>query len=89
MRAECVAARSPREPEFTYYDRYPLTDNDEAATDTVRRAFDAYFGEQSCDLDAVPASEDFSIIPDELGATLDRGAEAIVVAASAWLSTYS
>lgn len=116
VRAECVAARSPQEPEFTYYDLYPLTDNDGDATDTVRAAFDEYFGEEACDLDAVPASEDFSIIPDELGIpytywglggfadmstavsnhnpafapdlqpTLDRGAEAIVVAASAWLT---
>ncbi|OHO27282.1 amidohydrolase [Corynebacterium sp. HMSC034B08] len=116
VRAECVAARSPKEPEFTYYDRYPLTDNDGDATDTVREAFDAYFGDESCDLDAVPASEDFSIIPDALGVpytywglggfadmskavgnhnpafapdlqpTLDRGAEAVVVAASAWLT---
>lgn len=116
VRAECVAARSPMEPEFTYYDRYPLTDNDGDATDTVREAFDAYFGDESCDLDAVPASEDFSIIPDALGVpytywglggfadmskavgnhnpafapdlqpTLDRGAEAFVVAASAWLT---
>lgn len=116
VRAECVAARSPKEPEFTYYDRYPLTDNDGDTTDAVRAAFDAYFGEEACDLDAVPASEDFSIIPDELGVpytywglggfadqskavgnhnpafapdlqpTLDRGAEAIVVAASAWLT---
>lgn len=115
VRAECVAARSPREPEFTYYDRYPLTDNDAETTDTVRDAFDAYFGDEACDLDAVPASEDFSIIPDELGVpytywglggfadpsvavgnhnpafapdlqpTLDRGVEAIVVAACAWL----
>ena len=116
VRAECTAARSPQEPEFTYYDRYPLTDNDGDATDTVRKAFDAYFGEEACDLDPVPASEDFSIIPDELGVpysywglggfadmsravgnhnpafapdlqpTLDRGAEAVVVAASAWLT---
>lgn len=116
VRAECVAARSPKEPEFTYYDRYPLTDNDGDATDTVREAFDAYFGDESCDLDAVPASEDFSIIPDALGVpytywglggfadmsnavgnhnpafapdlqpTLDRGTEAVVVAASAWLT---
>lgn len=116
VRAECAAARSPQEPEFTYYDRYPLTDNDVDATDTVREAFDAYFNEEACDLDAVPASEDFSIIPDELGVpytywglggfadlskavgnhnpafapdlqpTLDRGTEAIVVAASAWLT---
>lgn len=116
VRAECVAARSPKEPEFTYYDRYPLTDNDGDATDTVREAFDAYFGDESCYLDPVPASEDFSIIPDALGVpytywglggfadmskavgnhnpafapdlqpTLDRGAEAVVVAASAWLT---
>ena len=116
VRAECVAARSPMEPEFTYYDRYPLTDNDGDATDTVREAFDAYFGDESCYLDPVPASEDFSIIPDALGVpytywglggfadmskavgnhnpafapdlqpTLDRGAEAVVVAASAWLT---
>lgn len=116
VRAECAAARSPQEPEFTYYDRYPLTNNDRDATDTVREAFDAYFGEESCDLDAVPASEDFSIIPDaldvpysywglggfadmsnavgnhnpafapDLQPTLDRGAEAIVVAACAWLA---
>ncbi len=116
VRAECVAARSPQEPEFTYYDRYPLTDNDGDTTATVREAFDAYFGDEACDLDAVPASEDFCIIPDALGVpytywglggfadlskavgnhnpafapdlqpTLDRGAEAIVVAASAWLT---
>lgn len=115
VRAECVAARSPHEPEFTYYDRYPLTDNNAETTDTVRDAFDAYFADEACDLDAVPASEDFSIIPDELGVpytywglggfadtnaavgnhnpafapdlqpTLDRGVEAIVVAACAWL----
>ena len=116
VRAECVAARSPQDPQFTYYDRYPLTNNDGDATNTVREAFDAYFGEEVSDLDAVPASEDFSIIPDALGVpytywglggfadessavgnhnpafapdlqpTLDRGAEAIVVAACAWLA---
>lgn len=115
VKAECVAARSPQEPEFEYYDIFPLTDNDGDVTDKVRAAFDAYFGEESFDLDAVPASEDFSIIPDAFGVpytywglggfvdrskavgnhnpafapdlqpTLDRGAEAIVVAASAWL----
>ncbi|MGV3114637.1 amidohydrolase [Corynebacterium freneyi] len=114
VRAECDAARSPREPEFRYYDRYPLTRNDDAATDRVRAAFDAHFGDASVDLPAVPASEDFSVIPDAFGApycywglggfaadgapanhspafapdihpTLDRGTEAIVVAAAAWL----
>ncbi|WP_295628795.1 amidohydrolase [uncultured Corynebacterium sp.] len=64
VRAECEAARSPKEPEFRYYDRYPLTDNDSDAESTVRSAFDEYFGDESVDMDPAPASEDFSIIPD-------------------------
>ena len=68
VRAECVAARCPQEPEFTYYDRYPLTHNDEEVTRTVREAFETYFGDEVCDLDPVPASEDFSVIPDAFGA---------------------
>ncbi|WP_165164585.1 amidohydrolase [Corynebacterium qintianiae] len=117
VRAECEAARSPKEPEFTYYDIYPLTDNHVEATDTVRAAFDEYFGDKAVDLDAVAASEDFSVIPRELDVpytfwglggfeyqenapgnhnpafapdiqpTLDRGVEAAVVAAAAWLTT--
>jgi amidohydrolase len=67
VRHECAAARSPQEPEFTYYDTYPLTANDADVTATVRAAFDGYFGERSLDLTPVPASEDFSIIPDALG----------------------
>lgn len=115
VRAECLAARSPREPEFEYYDVYPLTDNDEATTEQVRAAFEAHFGEVAS-LGRVPASEDFSVIPDALGTpysywglggfasypdapgnhspefapdlqpTLDRGAEAMIVAAGAWLA---
>lgn len=115
VRAECEAARSPKEPEFRYYDQYPLTSNHEAPTEKVRAAFDAYFGDDSVDMAPVPASEDFSVIPDAFGCpytywglggfkdwenapgnhspffapdiqpTLDRGVEAIVVAASPWL----
>lgn len=115
VRAECVAARSPKEPEFRYYDQYPLTSNHEEPTAKVRAAFDAYFGEDSVEMAPVPASEDFSVIPDAFGCpysywglggfkdwenapgnhspffapdiqpTLDRGVEAIVVAASPWL----
>jgi hippurate hydrolase len=115
VRADCEAARSPKAPEFRYYDQYPLTANHEAPTLRVRAAFDAYFGEHSVDMAPVPASEDFSIIPDAFGCpytywglggfadyrnapgnhspffapdlqpTLDRGIEAIVVAASPWL----
>ena len=115
VRAECEAARSPKEPEFRYYDRYPLTLNDAGACATVRGAFDEYFGDGSVDMDRVPASADFSTIPDAFGSpycywglggfaepgapgnhspkfapdihpTLDRGTEAIVVAAAAWLA---
>lgn len=116
VRAECEGARCPQEPEFEYFSRYPLTSNDEETTGTVRTAFDAYFGEDSVDMERVVASEDFSIIPGAFGVpycywglggfadqasapgnhnpgfapdiqpTLDRGVEAIVVAASAWLA---
>lgn len=115
VRAECEAARSPQAPEFEYYDAYPLTCNDETVTRRVRNAFEAQFGDEAQTLAQVPASEDFSIIPDALGVpytfwglggfasyphapgnhsaafapdlqpTLDRGAEAMVTAASAWL----
>ena len=115
VRAECTAARSPRAPEFEYFDEFPLTDNDAGVTARVRKAFDAHFGSDATDLDQIPASEDFSIIPDALGVpycywglggfkdwedapgnhsptfapdlqpTLDRGTEAMIVAAAAWL----
>ena len=115
VHAECEAARSPKEPEFRYYDQYPLTSNHEAPTVKVRGAFDAYFGDDSVEMAPVPASEDFSVIPDAFGCpytywglggfkdwknapgnhspffapdiqpTLDRGVEAIIVAASPWL----
>lgn len=115
VRAECEIARSPKEPEFRYYRAFPRTENHEEPTARVRAAFDAYFSENSTDLAAQPASEDFSIVPDAFGSpytywalggfvdhknaphnhsrafapdlqpTLDRGVEAIIVAASAWL----
>ena len=67
VRAECEAARCPREPEFEYFDEFPLTTNDAEVTDSVRAAFDAHFGDRSVDMAPVPASEDFSVIPDDLG----------------------
>lgn len=117
VRKECEMAHCPKEPSFEYYDIYPLTDNDADATEAVHAAFDEHFGEDSLVIDPLPASEDFSYIPDELGVpyvywglggfadmdnapanhnpgfapdlqpTLDRGAEAAVVAAGAWLAT--
>lgn len=67
VRAECAASRSPREPEFEYYDQYPVTDNDADVTAAVRESFDAWFGDRSQDLAPVSASEDFTVIPDALG----------------------
>ncbi|MCX6500695.1 MAG: amidohydrolase [Arthrobacter sp.] len=68
VKGECITAGSPQEPEFEYYDQFPLTSNDEAVTDHVTSAFRAHFG-----ADAVhpagrqTASEDFSRIPDAFG----------------------
>ena len=117
VRGECELARCPKEPEFTYYDRYPLTNNDQNASLRVRKAFDEYFGEDSVDISRASASEDFSIIANafktpyaywglggfadmqnapgnhnpafapDLQPTLNRGLEAAVVAACAWLAS--
>lgn len=68
VRGECAAAGSPKEPELEYYDRFPLTDNDPAATSTTADALRAELGEDAV-LEAEPrtASEDFSRIPDAFG----------------------
>lgn len=62
VRGECELARCPKKPEFTYYDRYPLTNNDKNASWRVRKAFDEYFGEDSVNISRASASEDFSIV---------------------------
>ena len=68
VRAECVAAGSPQEPEIELYESYPLTDNDPGVTATVTAAFVAHFGQDRVKhLDPVTASEDFSVIPDAFG----------------------
>lgn len=68
VRAECEAARSPKEPEIELYDRYPLTDNDADAAEVVRRGFLEQFGEDRVEeMSPATASEDFSIVPDAFG----------------------
>jgi amidohydrolase len=64
--AECQASRSPREPEFELFDRFPPTQNEAATTARVRDAFDAFFGDRAQDLPLQTASEDFSDIPNAL-----------------------
>lgn len=68
VRAECTASGSPREPEFEYYDRFPVTVSDPGVTATVRAAFDAHFGDAAGELALQSASEDFSDVPDALDA---------------------
>ncbi|MGN7225858.1 amidohydrolase [Dietzia maris] len=68
VRAECAGAGAPADPEFHYFDRYPLTSNDPAVTDTVTKAFVDHFGPRAVyEASRVTASEDFSLIPDAFG----------------------
>lgn len=69
VRAECVAARSPKEPEFELFNRYPVTDNDPDVAARVREAFEGQLGPGRVETMApVTASEDFSVIPEAFGA---------------------
>lgn len=65
--AECDASRCPRPPEFTLFDRFPLTDNDVATTSRLANAFADFFGDNAVALPQQTASEDFSDIPNALG----------------------
>lgn len=68
VRAECAAAASPAEPEFDYFESYPLTDNDPAVTDKITAGFVEHFGaDRVHTLAPIPASEDFSNIPKAFG----------------------
>jgi amidohydrolase len=65
--AECEASRSPQPPDFELFDRFPVTENDDAVTDKVAAAFREQFGQHAGELPLQTASEDFSDIPDALG----------------------
>ena len=68
VKAECAAARSPREPAIELYESYPLTDNDAAVTEKITKAFADHFGADRVEtLAPIPASEDFSLIPAAFG----------------------
>jgi hippurate hydrolase len=66
--AECRASGSPQDPEFELFDRFPVTDNDADATQRVAAAFSDFFGDRAGPIAQQSASEDFSDIPDALGA---------------------
>ena len=65
--AECQASDSPKEPEFDFYDQFPVTDNDEAVTTRAHDAFVEHFGDRALTVPPAAASEDFSDIPRALG----------------------
>ena len=68
VRGECAAAGSPQPPSFEYYDQFPLTDNHPQVTATVTEAFRQHFGaHRVVELGRIPASEDFSRVPDAFG----------------------
>lgn len=66
--AECQASGSPRDPEFDLYDSFPSTVNDDAVTQRVHSGFADFFGSRVATMGAQAASEDFSDIPNALGA---------------------
>jgi len=59
--AECDASNAERQPEFTTLSSYPLTENDDAATQRVATAFAAQFAARAYETKPASASEDFSI----------------------------
>jgi len=68
VNGECMASGSPKNPEFEFYDEYPLTSNDPEVTAKVASAFKGHFGDRAFTAPRQSASEDFSRIPDALGA---------------------
>jgi hippurate hydrolase len=68
VKAECEASGSPNPPEFSYYDQYPLTDNDPDVTKRITAAFSNHFPPGTVfDLGHQTASEDFGHNPNALG----------------------
>jgi amidohydrolase len=68
VNGECMASGSPKDPEFELYGEYPLTSNNPEVTAKVAAAFKDYFGARVFTAPRQSASEDFSRIPDALGA---------------------
>ncbi|HET9125706.1 MAG TPA: M20 family metallopeptidase [Solirubrobacteraceae bacterium] len=68
VNAEAQASGAPRPPEITPLDRYDLVRNDEHATQTVRGAFHAHFGDaRVVHTGPASASEDFGSFGTEWG----------------------
>lgn len=66
VNAEATASRSPKKPEITSLDRYPLVKNDPEATKRALEAFRTYFpAERVKDTQPTTASEDFGAFGTE------------------------
>ena len=62
---ECAISRSPKDPEYSEFYRFPLTVNDEDTAATVRDGLVGLFGEDRvAEMEPATASEDFSRVPD-------------------------
>ncbi len=68
VRAECEASGSPKPPDFEYTDPFPLTDNSPQVHEKVSAAFADHFGDKAIEASRLTGSEDFSDIPNALGA---------------------
>ena len=69
VKAEATASGAPEEPEFTYFDHFPLTVNEPKATKHVAAALRGYFGADRVTelVDPLPVSEDFGSFGAEWG----------------------
>jgi len=68
VNAEAAASGAPKPPEITPLDRYPLANNDAAATERVAEAFRQHFSsERVREVSPAPASEDFGSFGGEWG----------------------
>lgn len=67
VRGECAAAGSPQEPEFEFHDGFPVTVNDDDASERVRVAFAEHFGDDLQPIERQTACEDFAVIPEAFG----------------------
>ncbi|WP_350347682.1 amidohydrolase [Agromyces sp. G08B096] len=71
VKAEAKASGAPREPEFVYLERFPLTVNEPAATARTFQALQAALGEgRVLDPGAISGSEDVGVLATAAGAPL-------------------
>jgi amidohydrolase len=69
VKAEASASGAPKEPQFRYFDHFPLTVNDPKATNQIGGAFRDFFGAERVTqlVDPLSVSEDFGSFGTEWG----------------------